>query len=280
MRGQKWALIGCVLLIYLWVFGAIAAHAQLTQPDQTPRPGTPVNTSHCLGDLRLAWNMNEGAGTTVYDASRAGSNGTLSSVAWVLDSRGPALDFDSTSDTVTTTFTPGTSHTVAVWINPSSNTNNTFYWSASTSNHSYLAIWNDRYNYLGNGFDMYTTTPALSLGEWQHIVCVTSVEDDYARVYGAGVLTEEDADIDTPTMSVFRAGDSGSTNSASFELATVQIWSRALTANEVLSLYLDSYQMFRPSVSVAQVGTIIAANAGGGGAGIPLIQHHYNLLNQ
>ncbi len=73
--------------------------------------------------LVAAYSFDEGAGTTVSDASGNGHTGTISGATWATGQFGNALSFNGTSNWVTVAdandLDLGTGMTVSAWVNPS-----------------------------------------------------------------------------------------------------------------------------------------------------------------
>jgi len=86
---------------------------------ETPGVGVSVTVSAVLSPLVAAYSFNEGAGTSVGDASGNGHTGTVTGAAGQF---GGALSFDGTDDWVTVADAAGldltTGMTLEAWVNP------------------------------------------------------------------------------------------------------------------------------------------------------------------
>lgn len=241
-------------------------------PTKKPVLGTPLRTNHSLAKgLIGSWLFNEAAGGTVFDTSGFGNDGTLTNMDpedWVAGIHGSALDFDGVDDHVrlsdTTLLEGASAITLSAWIKSGSMADG-----GIITKYSGQAGWWTYKMEVGATylpvFEIRTTSntivgglTALNDNMWHHVACVyngvdmriyvdslldtTPVAETGAIYTGGsrepfiGVTATDNADPPT-------AGDRGF---YSGQISSVQIYNRALTANEIQRLYLDSFSMYRP----------------------------------
>jgi hypothetical protein len=92
--------------------------------DSTKTASATVTAVPVTSGLVAAYAFNEGTGTTVYDASINGNNGTISGATWTTSGRyGSALVFNGNSSVVTVPDSPSlhlsSGMTLEAWVNPS-----------------------------------------------------------------------------------------------------------------------------------------------------------------
>ena len=161
------------------------------------------------------WSFNEGFGTTAYDSSGSGNNGTLTnmstsgtSTAWITGKVGKALQFDGVNDYVaradTISLSPTGALTLAAWINTNSIAEDPFSnnsinvvlakWDNVTNKRSYVLGLN--YNldasvdfgisHNGSDYDVYRTGSVLEAGKWYHLTATYDGDSEY-KIYLNGL---------------------------------------------------------------------------------------------
>src|SRR3989344_1878953 len=96
---------------------------QLRESISRFKSGAAVLNTISDGSLKASWNLDEGSGTAVADASGNNNNGTaINNPLWVDGKSGKALDFDGVDDAVNTgsgaSLDDVSSFTYAAWIKP------------------------------------------------------------------------------------------------------------------------------------------------------------------
>src|SRR4029079_2278158 len=106
-----------------------AVEARDAAGNTSSRPSVAASTSACSGPpapagLVAAYSLDEGAGSTVADASTKGNHGTVANGAWAAGKYGSALSFNGSSARVTipdgASLHLTTAMTLEAWVNPSS----------------------------------------------------------------------------------------------------------------------------------------------------------------
>jgi hypothetical protein len=104
------------------VVTAVARDAAGNRTTSAPVTVTVSNEAPALVGLVAAYGFEEGAGTTVGDASGSGNTGTISGATWTAGHSGTALSFDGINDWVTIADAASldltTGMTLEAWVNP------------------------------------------------------------------------------------------------------------------------------------------------------------------
>ncbi|MFW0862568.1 MAG: DUF2341 domain-containing protein [Candidatus Komeilibacteria bacterium] len=222
-----------------------------------PVIGAPSTEENSPGPVGY-WNFNEGFGTTAYDSTGYGNDGTLGgSAAWVQNGvKGRALDFpgnsnvnlgNDTSLALTSEFTLSAwvkYHTLDSRINTviekGSESANLLYWLAfdnrTGSEPSNLMV------ELGNG----STRASLyenwspNANQWYHLAFTfdngTGVMYVDGRAYGSPKAYGF-ASVDTSTYNAYIGAYTGASHYANSLIDEVYVYDRALSTNEILQLY-------------------------------------------
>ncbi len=222
-------------------------------------------THSLLGsDLVGWWNFNEGSGTTVYDSSGYGSQGTLYNFSgdyWVNGvpgTGGTSLKFNGSNtyvrvigDNINGGSWAYPEASFSFWINPNNN--------AGTSDQNMVTIENAfeiAINNKLNGYSSikYASTPwawrgneadAVTNGTWNHITYTHALIGRKVYVNGVEVYTSSNTGALNPGSSSYPymtiggryTGTSASTNGFIDDL---RIYSRPLSAKEVETLYAQT----------------------------------------
>jgi hypothetical protein len=199
----------------------------------------------------LALPMDEGSGTTVYDQSGNGNNGTIyNGATWVDGKYGKALSFDGVNDYVKIPYAASLMPpeiTVAAWINQKSATDADYKMEivapyGGTYAGYALRVGMARVNGLyGNGVNEWQVCSGLtyySLNTW-HLIAMTYKPYNKAVVYLDGNEDREGAIGATAPLAQDRFIGAADIASYVFNgtIDEVRIYSRALTADEISDLY-------------------------------------------
>lgn len=199
------------------------------------------------------WKMDEGAGTTVNDASASGYSLTLqNSPAWVTGcSRGNCLSFNGSSQYLkgaSTLSLSGSSVSIAFWVYFRANAGwSTLISKANATNNSTAWDWgvlmqngaNGIY-LIRNGSNVNPTGTAISTNTWTHVV--GTMNDTASKVYFNGALIDTQGGIgsgntqDTAGRVVNIAG-SNSSDFVNAVMDDVRVYNRILSDQEVKDLY-------------------------------------------
>jgi hypothetical protein len=220
-------------------------------------------TGEAVDTLVGLWHFDEGSGTTAYDSSGYGNDGTIHGASWTGGIRGSALGFDGTDDYVKTASSPALhltdEITLEAWAYLESSTGG---WQMIISREygdSYLdefllGLNPDGYGvfYIRDNADQHLAIDdvALSTGSWHHLV--GTYNGSVGKLYVDGA--EEDSNsspsgfIDAGTHPVV-IGAGSNDNGASYNadpwngmIDEVRIYSRALSTAEIKEYY-DRYEV-------------------------------------
>jgi hypothetical protein len=197
-------------------------------------------------DLVGCWRFDEGSGTTAFDSSGNGNDGTVVGDAlWVSGKFGGALEFNGSNTSVVAPFIPldSRSFTITMWVNPVLYTSEQVVFSQTESRTTNVSM---HYRIYGPGSgrvrmgfysnDLDTTT-TFDENNWYHITFWYDFENQNRRIYVNGVQEAEASA--TPYL-----GASGDTVIGSWGtdqwfqgiIDDVRIYSRALTDAEILGV--------------------------------------------
>ncbi|HXI60836.1 MAG TPA: LamG domain-containing protein [Polyangia bacterium] len=199
------------------------------------------------------WKLDEASGTTIRDSSGYANDGTATSTSWLTSSlasainftNSAALSFNGTSSYVTvgTTSLPANNapQSITAWINLANNTANAYIiclWNSSSSgtsigiNGGALAVWK------WGPSNLVTLTPPAT-GGWHH-VAYTFDGTTHNLYLDAGTPSTSTTAPNTLTPNNAQLGAFNSSPSYSGKLDDVRIYNRALSANEINSLYIGN----------------------------------------
>ncbi|RYZ32619.1 MAG: LamG domain-containing protein, partial [Propionibacteriaceae bacterium] len=202
----------------------------------------------------LQWVFQEGAGTTVYDRSPTGTNGTISgaftwSSAQPYDGlRGAYVNFTDQSGYITPSAPVGfASLTASVWYQPSaaSTAFNDLFWSGPYRNLMCVQTSSMTLGFYNNGF--VDSGAVLAVGSWYHLTAVTWPSGGSSAialfVNGRAVLSTTSGTFSSATYPIVGvAGNAGAAAPTSGQacqgkVEDVRVWARALSAGEVGKVY-------------------------------------------
>lgn len=193
------------------------------------------------------WPMNEATSTIAGDFSGNGYGGTLSGAtipSWIMGKLGQALNFNGSTSYIDVGTTPSALNltgdlTVSAWIKPNSAGEGNFgriIDSMNTGSNG-IAFEINASNGLGFQQVVNSNTNILTFGQWQHVVVTLSGTTVTFYVNGAsagsGTQSPPASTAENFVIGNRMAGD------RTFDggLDDVRIYSRALSASEVLALY-------------------------------------------
>jgi hypothetical protein len=206
------------------------------------------------------WSFDENAGTIAHDFSGFGQNGNLNnmeSTDWISGKRGRALDFDGTNEYVSITDSQGrlnisSTVTVSMWVKDSVWDDGDLLSKAAGS----YAFWSHvgtgmRFGRQGGSENQWAIGPFPQTGKWVHIVGVSNGSN--ALLYYDGVLVATSgASMGTlnngGAVAIGAGVGTGDDGYVSAQIDDVRIYNRALSLNEIQSLY-SSGQVTRKVVS-------------------------------
>lgn len=146
----------------------------------------PGDTAYCAPPV-AEWKFDEKQGTTAYDTSGNGNNGTLiDGPTWVRGKIGGALSFDGSDDYVRTpTFNnlPTSYMTIEAWIKTNTNSSNVYIMQQNRNSTNYFNEWifritDGKLNFWDYGTSNYgfstsnTSNSTINNNQWRHIVFV------------------------------------------------------------------------------------------------------------
>jgi len=192
------------------------------------------------------WTFDEGTGTTAYDLSGNGNNGTFSSPAptWTTGKVGSgALSFNGTSSYVSVPSGPTLTYnpiTFAVWVNEPASTLGTFMIGKSTYGGFLRDYGNGQYEwdiYSGSEHNIFATIP--SYNQWHFVV--GTYDGSVQKLYVDGTLaTSTNLSVTPQSTTDFGIGACIFCGPGQFThglLDDARIYNRALSATEVQMLY-------------------------------------------
>jgi len=214
------------------------------------------------------WPLQEGGGSTAFDVSGYGRDGTLTNMDpatdWVVGEKGKALDFDGTNDLVQTTFSPEgiieedgatgcyQNHTVCGW----------FRWASGTA--EILWTWNPVGGSAGGimvvatGFTIYSGNDVAALGiltfgwtpdtEWHHFAYRKTIRGVASELYLDGTPLSVVADSGSPNpnpANFIIGGRVQATTCWTGDLSLFSVYNRVITSSEIAQLYADPWGMGR-----------------------------------
>lgn len=260
-------LLRTTLLGFLLVFFVGAARAQTCNTAPAPAtpaapmtpaapaaPVVPAPAFNAAGDKNLAsglvayWRLDDASGTSAVD-SVASNNGTLTNVGWSSGKLNGGANFTSTNGSINAPDAfYSDAFSVCAWIYPTSFTGdnqgivikrsagNEWWFYASNATVTFLS-WTGASNIVTRA-----DSPApATLNAWSHVCGVQQGAGKVSYVYVNGVPTtgSTQSSPSNDTTSLISIGSGAGITSRTFAgtIDEVGIWNRALSANEVATLY-------------------------------------------
>ncbi len=214
------------------------------------------------------WKMDECQGTTAYDASGNGNNGTItigtsgsqtsagtcttSGTAWGNGATGKynaSLNFDGTDDKIAISDTNNTldatdSVTVAVWIKPTTSAVKEIILKGNTWATGNYELFQNNLNVSwrlnNNAITSTTTTNPLSTSNWNHLVATYDKSASSMKIYVNGKLEKSDTYSTSLTPNnepLHIAAYSDGSYDFNGQIDDVRIYNYALTPLQVKQLY-------------------------------------------
>ena len=195
-----------------------------------------------------------GSGTTWSDKSGFGNNGTLTNGPTFNTGSGGSIVFDRVDDYVSvpkqTAFVNASQFTLMAWMKRRISTSKVIcYQGADTSNDVSFELWSDGFAYfeVGNASNSYANIANTST-DWQYLAMVfdgtQTGDSNRLKCYINGSLLNVSYNRSIPSTSgpsnsVFSIGNSQGIggNYSDGNIATTQVYNRALSAQEVLQNY-------------------------------------------
>lgn len=185
------------------------------------------------------------------DASGNGNNGFIVGTATYQPGQiGNALSFSGAGHVnipSSTTLDVGENYSVSMWINPSTLPNWQCLFERGNSSSNRMGIWlnGDKITFetSNNGGNWWTTTGAVALDQWHHIVATHDGTTDTESIYVNGTLigTQTNRTVDTPNLGdLYLANSPAYSSSYNFQgkIDDVRLYNKTLTATDVSTLYL------------------------------------------
>jgi len=215
------------------------------------------------------WLMNEGGGGTAYDLSGNRNHGTLTNMAnpptassgWATGKLGKGLSFDGVNDCVITSNIIPSAGTISLWFNKSGS-------GRIITNEVGVGVEDLQIRATETGVSVLVGNAVKSIAVgtlgWHHIAMyyyTDGVVNQYHDTYLDGIYQGRATSNVTNLVSasVLRFGQSLVSAYTPFNgfIDDVRIYNRALTAKEVMELYLQSYCMFpKTKISSQMFNTI------------------------
>ena len=221
------------------------------------------------------YKMDEGSGSTAYDASNIANDGTTTGATYVAGQYGTALDFDGTDDEISVTnanpidFDLGLNDgvTFSAWINADGAGEGGVGRILDKGTNTWLRV-----DTLSGGrldlqasIDLATTdatlnvSSAVAVDTWHHVVMVWEDDsDDELSIYVDGILVGTSTDgsggpVATDTNSLIIGGDSGITANFDGTIDDFRVYQYSRTAAEIRLDYNQGFAAeFGPSASSNQ----------------------------
>ena len=195
------------------------------------------------------WSFDENTGNIAHDISGFDNNGTLYGATWVSGKSGSALLFDG-NDYVeiqdSANLDVGENYSVSLWINAASLPEWQCLFERGTSTENRMGIWltGDRITFetSNNGGDWWTTSSAVGVNTWYHIVAVHDGASDTEYIYVNGSLFDSRTGrtTDTPNAGNLLIAKSPAYAAGYYfngKIDDVRFYDHVLSGTEVLQLY-------------------------------------------
>jgi hypothetical protein len=235
----------------------LAAGAGAQYGGVKPPLGTPLEYSHLTVGLGAVWLFNEGAGKLANDASGNNRTATLGGdTAWAPGPWGACLQFDGNNDVVNITdasmpaFGLG-DFTISAWVRMAQDaTARAVIGKGATTGDGEFCFYKSNANAIIFYGDTGNINASITGGwldnVWMHVAAVR--RNGSLTIYrNGGQATGADAtsNFDLHSTTNWTIGNSGTLSfDNNGQISDVGIWYRALSIDEIRTLYLDPYGMF------------------------------------
>ena len=206
-----------------------------------------------LTENRVAyWNFNENAGNVLGD-SEGDNDGIIYDAVWTEGIDGSALYFDGTYDYVDISFGNGfnlPTYTISTWAKVTDWGN---FWDGiisiynNSENRVDIELWNDgtihAYIRADNQWQVQLASDQIAIGEWNNFTISVNTITKTANFYQNGLLKATANNFDYPVgvLSNFNIGRRDATgNCFNGSIDEIEVYDKALTAEEISSIYLDN----------------------------------------
>jgi len=197
--------------------------------------------------------MDEGVSTKVFDQSEHQNNGTINGASWANGKFGKALDFDGTNDNVTVTRSPSlnlglSSFSLCAWINTTDSEGDIINNWDGSNGCFLLMVYNAKLRghiAMSGNANAIDSPSNVNDGQWHFVYQV--VDGTKIYLYIDGVL------VNSQTLSGIKSGIQNNviigerlTSGTNLDgiIDEVRIYNRALSAEEVRTLYLNDEAEF------------------------------------
>lgn len=222
---------------------------------------TPVkilNKSHPLSrGLIGSYLLNEQGGTNVYDGTGMNNGTFVGTPTWTKSQIGNALSFTGTGNYVSVPGKPNlqnwSSFTISMWVYFTAFANYKQMFFKSNAGSTYIGVLCDvsgKVNFQISSLGTLTSTTALSLNTWYHVVVTRSANGTTGncQIYINGVKDAttgtNSTTVDTSTSIMTIGADSVFSRYMTGSIADVKIWNRGLTQSEIRQLYTNPFAMY------------------------------------
>ena len=204
------------------------------------------------------WRFDEGPGTTAYDSSGYGNNGTINGANAVTGIVGYALSFDGVNDYVRVSDSSSLDITDAItleaWIYPY-NIGGAGIWLDIISKFVAYRDFTIKDGTLASclrqeGADYhYDSQKAPSINKWQHVVMTFSYSANEVKFYMDGMLLRtqgaNNKKLDTSAYNLHIGSFNGSASFFNGLIDEVRIYNQALTAFEIQKHYTEGMEKYK-----------------------------------
>jgi hypothetical protein len=270
-----------------------------------PLPGLQLDPSHPLVKVLAGyWAINEGAGSKVTDLSGNGNDGTLinmePSTDWVGTERGYALDFDGTNDYVNigdgAAVVGSGNFAISAWIKTSMTARGIFVNQRATdsTDGTYLLGVDDSpvgkiefsIANTGIGFN-FNSNASVNDGEWHHIVA-QKVNTTGGEIYIDGRFDNSGTGSAKALLAVDVVIGRWNGDGLYFDglIEDIRVFKRALSADEIHSIYATPYTWFKSSYPIPlfrppiRFRTVLRSGYNMGGKIRILLRTKYNIVSK
>lgn len=186
-------------------------------------------------------------GTTWFDLSGNGNNGTITNGPAYSSSNGGIIDFDGTNDTVDLSIDLLKDFSLECWVNYDVINGFSFFGQGPTALNQGLHIWNTssssiRFGMYGNDTDYYSLS--LSTGTWYHFVFTYNHSSPFNKQMFLNGVEQTGSEIQAQSQYTgtgnFRIGatyGSGSFAFANGKFSSTKIYNRILSSTEIAHNY-------------------------------------------
>jgi hypothetical protein len=252
---------------------------------QKPPLGSQLNLGHCLANGLIGyWLMNEATGNRLADISNNRNQMVLTSGLWIPGSDGPSVLFNGTTSyglvqaPKIALYSDQTSITVNLFCKYTTFTNlyngllssgprlqsstprdipGWFFWNNYNTGILKFSVAKD----VTVGSPVWVTTPTYTVvtGVPYMITGIWDISTFTAKLFvnGRFIGSTTNTNITSFAGDKLTIGRTGATDFSSISISSLQVWSRALTNQEVSQLYISPYCMIsRPTYPVWMPGTV------------------------